>query len=113
MQTHNTMNTRRHFLRNFAVSLSAPLALTPNIFANEAPKEEILKLDDPVAKSLGYVEDTTKADKTKYPQHKDDQVCSGCALAPVAREGDHIACTMFQNKLVTKKGWCAVYAKKP
>jgi len=107
------MNTRRHFLRKFAVSLSAPLALTPNILANEAPKEEILKEDDPVAKALGYVEDTTKADKTKFPMHKDDQICSDCALAPVDREGDYIACAAFQNKLVTKKGWCAAYAKKP
>jgi hypothetical protein len=107
------MDTRRHFLRKFAVSLSAPLALTPQIFGQEAPKPEILKEDDPVAKALGYVEDTTKADKVKYPQHKDDQNCLGCLLAPAAMEGDYVACTAVGGKLVTKKGWCMAYAKKP
>lgn len=107
------MNTRRHFLRKFAVTLSAPLAPSPHLFGQEAPKEEILKENDPTAVVLGYKEDTTKVDKTKYPQHKDDQICKDCLLAPVSKEGDHIACTAFQNKLVTKKGWCMAYAKKP
>jgi len=110
---NNNMNTRRHFLRKFAVTLSAPLALTPHLFGQDAPKEEVLKEDDPTAVALGYKEDTTKVDKTKYPQHKDDQVCGGCLLAPVSKEGDRIACTAFQNKLVTKKGWCMAFAKKP
>jgi hypothetical protein len=107
------MNTRRHFLRNFAATLSAPLALSPHLFGQGAPKEEILKEDDPTAAALGYKEDTTKVDKVKYPQHKDEQVCEGCALAPVSKEGDRIACTAFQNKLVNKKGWCMAFAKKP
>jgi len=106
-------NTRRHFLRKFTVTLGAPLALSPRIFGQDQPKEEILKEDDPTAVALGYKEDTTKVDKAKYPQHKNEQVCEGCLLAPVAKEGDHIACTAFQNKLVAKKGWCAAYVKKP
>jgi len=110
---NKNMNTRRHFLRKFAVTLSAPLALSPQIFGQEAPKEEILKEDDPTAVALGYKEDTTKADKTKYPQHKDNQACEGCLLAPVPKEGDRIACTVFQNRLVNKKGWCMAFAKKP
>jgi hypothetical protein len=107
------MDTRRHFLRKFAISLSAPLALSPHLLGQDAPKEEILKEDDPTAVALGYKEDTTKVDKTKYPQHKDDQVCKDCLLAPVPKDGDYIACTAFQNKLVTKKGWCLAYVKKP
>jgi hypothetical protein len=107
------MDTRRHFLRKFAVSLSAPLAFTPQIFAQDPAKPEILKEDDPTAVALGYKEDTTKVDKAKYPNHKDDQICSGCLLAPVSIEGDRIACAAFQNKLVTKKGWCKAYFKKP
>lgn len=107
------MNTRRHFLRKFAVTLGAPLAISPHIFGQEAPKVEILKEDDPTAVALGYKEDTAKVDTTKYPQHKDDQFCEGCALAPVPKEGDRIVCTAFQNKLVSKKGWCMAFAKKP
>ncbi len=110
---NKNMNTRRHFLRKFAVTLGAPLALSPHIFGQEVPKEEILKEDDPTAVALGYKEDTTKVDKTKYPQHKNDQFCEDCVLAPVSREGDRIACTAFQNKLVSKKGWCLAYVKKP
>lgn len=107
------MNTRRHFLRKFAITLSAPLAISSKIFGQDTPKEEILKEDDPAAVALGYKEDSTKVDKTKYVQHKDDQICEGCLLSPVAKEGDRIACAAFQNKLVSKKGWCMAFAKKP
>lgn len=67
-----------------------------------------------MAIALGYNKDTTKVDQTKYPQHKPDQKCSGCALVtPGSAEGEYIPCTAFQNKLVTSNGWCAAFAKKP
>jgi len=107
------MNTRRHFLRKFAVTLGSPLAFSPQLLAQELPKEEHLTEDDPTAVALGYKEDSTKVDQTKYPQHQNDQTCANCLLAPVPREGERIACSAFQNKLVSKSGWCLAFAKKP
>ena len=106
------MDTRRHFLRKFAVSLSAPLALGSPAFG-QAPPQEKLKEDDPMATALGYKEDTTKVDKAKFPQHKDEQMCKDCALVPNLPEGDYAPCSAFAMKQVNKKGWCAAFAKKP
>lgn len=107
------MNTRRHFIRHIAIGVGAPALLVSRALSEEPQKPQIVKEDDPTASALGYKEDTTKVDKAKYPQHRDDQNCSNCILAPVDREGEHIACTAFQNRLVTKKGWCVAWVKKP
>ena len=107
------MNTRRNFLSKLAVSAAMPALWCGHALAQTPPPPVKLEESDPVAIALGYKEDTTKVDKVKYPQHKDDQFCEGCLLAPVPKEGDRIACTAFQNKLVSKKGWCMAYAKKP
>lgn len=72
-----------------------------------------LEETDPVATALGYKEDTTKVDATKYPQHKNDQKCDGCALY-TGKAGDATGpCSAFGGKIVTSGGWCAAFAKKP
>jgi hypothetical protein len=107
------MNTRRHFLRQCAISLSVPLTLGSQAFAQATPPQEKLKEDDPMALALGYKEDSTKVDATKFPQHKNEHVCKACALIPSLPAGDYIPCPAFANKLVNQNGWCAAFAKKP
>ena len=68
---------------------------------------------DPAAQALGYKTDTAKVDAKKYPNHTPDQKCVGCALYTGAADGAEGPCTAFGGKLVTAKGWCAAYAKKP
>ena len=113
------MNTRRHFLFRLAVTASAPFAICDRLLAQNAPaaapQAPAVKLEesDPVATALGYKEDTTKVDAQKYPQHKPDQKCEGCALY-TGKPGEASGpCTAFQNKIVTANGWCAAFAKKP
>ncbi len=109
------MNSRRNFLFKLAVSASAPVALGSKLLAQATPPPPPAKVQesDPVAQALGYKEDTTKVDAAKYPNHKPDQKCSGCALY-TGKAGDKEGpCTVFQNKIVTADGWCATYAKKP
>jgi len=108
-----TMNSRRHFL--FKLAVSAPAALGGVLLAQDTPPPPVkLEETDPVAIALGYKADTTKVDAAKYPQHKPDQKCSGCALvAPGSKEGEFIPCTAFQNKLVAANGWCMAFVKKP
>lgn len=113
-QYTNPMNSRRNFLFKLAVSASAPITLGSKVFAQTPPPPPgKVEESDPVAQALGYKEDTTKVDKAKYPNHTNEQKCSGCALY-TGKAGDKTGpCTVFQNKLVTADGWCATYAKKP
>lgn len=116
------MNSRRQFLRHLAIT--APALLGSRTLAQETPPATPtpptaptapvqLTEDDPVAMALGYKMDAGQVDATRYPQFKPGQQCDGCALytgQPGATEGP---CTVFQNKIVTAKGWCATYAPKP
>ena len=105
------MNSRRHFLRNIIVG--SPLLVGARAFAQDAAAPARVPENDPVAMALGYVEDATKVDAKKYPQYKAGQICENCALytGPAGKEDG--PCTIFQNRLVTAKGWCATYAPKP
>ena len=113
-------NSRRQFLRQLAIS--APVFFGARALSQETPPATPpaaagagikLTLDDPVAKALGYTEDATTVDATKFPMHKPGQHCANCALymgKPDATEGP---CQVFQNKIVHAKGWCVSYAPKP
>ncbi len=109
----NTMNTRRNFLRNLALSAGTPALLCSRVFAQDTPPAVKLEESDPVAMALGYKEDTTKVDAVKYPQHKPEQRCDGCALY-TGKPGEASGpCTVFANKIVLAGGWCATFAVKP
>ena len=107
------MNSRRHFLLKLAATAGAPALLASRAFAADTPPPVKLTEDDPVAKALGYKEDTTKVDATKYPQHKAEQKCSGCALYTGKDGEDSGPCSAFGNKIVTSGGWCGAFAAKP
>lgn len=108
----NSLNTRRDFLSKLAVSAALPALWCGNAFA-QAPPAVKLEETDPMAIALGYKEDTAKADGTKYPNHKPDQKCSGCALYQ-GKPGDaNGPCAAVGLKLVMAGGWCSVWAKKP
>ena len=106
------MNTRRNFLTQLVVSAGMPALLCSRAFA-QAPPPVKLEESDPVATALGYKEDTTKVDAAKYPLHKPEQKCSGCALYQGKPGETSGPCAAFAGKLVTEGGWCSVFAKKP
>jgi len=108
------MNSRRNFLMKLAVTAGTPLALGGQLFG-QAPPPPPVKLEetDPLAIALGYKEDSTKVDSVKYPQHKPEQVCTGCALYLGKPDEAFAPCTAVGGKLVAGPGWCAVYAPKP
>ncbi|MCB8748678.1 high-potential iron-sulfur protein [Rhodoferax sp. U2-2l] len=99
------MTNRRVFILQSVIGTSA---LASGMAMAAAP---LVAETDANAKSLGYVADTTKADKTKYPKHTKDQSCASCALyqGKTAPQG---GCPLFPGKEVTAKGWCSAYAKK-
>ena len=99
--------TRRGFLKG---SLAAGVALS--MVAKASADGAAVSEADPQAKSLGYVGNATKADKTKFPKYAAGQSCSNCALyqgKPGAASGP---CPIFAGKQVMAAGWCSAYSKK-
>lgn len=90
-----------------------PVSATPPAAAPEAGAGPMLDEADAAAVALGYVADTTRADKTKYPKHAADQTCANCALYQGTAGADAGPCPLFPGKQVAAQGWCSSYVKKP
>ncbi|RZJ23599.1 MAG: iron permease [Haliea sp.] len=67
---------------------------------------------DPQAAALGYVKDTTKADKKKFPKHTPDQKCGNCQLYTGKPKEASGPCQLFPGKHVEANGWCSAWVKK-
>jgi len=68
---------------------------------------------DPTAKSLGYVDDSSKVDAKANPMHQAGQKCANCVQYQ-GKPGDaRGGCNIYPGKSVSMNGWCKVYAKKP
>jgi hypothetical protein len=88
-------------------------ALWRDAVAADAAPLVALKPDDPTAKALGYVEDSTKVDAKANPAHKPEQSCSSCVQYK-GKVGDaRGGCNLFAGKSVSSHGWCKVWAQKP
>jgi High potential iron-sulfur protein len=67
---------------------------------------------DPVAKSLGYANDSSAVDAGANPTHKPDQKCANCAQFQGQGSDPRGGCNLFAGKSVAAGGWCRVWAKK-
>lgn len=91
-----------------AVPVSALLGRTASAAAGRVDPSEAQ------AAQLGYVEDSSKVDAKANPNHKPEQRCWNCLQAPGAKEGDaEVPCNIFGGRMVSGKGWCKVYVKRP
>jgi len=74
----------------------------------EDAKKDLPRLDvkDPTAKALQYTHEAP-ADKEKVKQ-----TCSTCQFIQVGT-GEWRLCQLFPGKVVSTKGWCASWMKKP
>lgn len=97
-------SSRRRFLQ-LTVGGIIGLSVGNKLLVKPAQAAEIphLSVDDPQAKALKYVNESTKGNSN----------CNSCMLI----EGDASAawrpCKIFPGKLVNAKGWCSAYAPKP
>lgn len=100
-------NSRRSFL-------VSGTALATALSAGRAVYAQAVKLDlnDPVAKSLGFVADAAKADKVKYPKYAAGQDCATCQLFTGKAGAADGPCGLFANKIVPAKAWCSAWVKK-
>lgn len=102
---------RRRFLKIAVVGAAvAPLAaaLLPRLARADDPH---LSPDDPTAKALGYTEDAATAKSNGA--FKPGSNCSACQFFQGHQEMPYAACTLFPGKVVSSKGWCASFTKKP
>jgi hypothetical protein len=108
------MPISRRTLVHYALVAGALLpALHIGREADAAAALPSLDPNDPAAKSLGYVSDSSKVDASANPTHKPDQTCSSCAQFQGKPGDQQGGCNIFAGKSVAAGGWCKVWAKKP
>jgi hypothetical protein len=66
---------------------------------------------DPTAKALGYTEDATKVDKSRFPAFKPAARCANCNFFQ-GTGGPYGPCQIFPGKSVSANGWCASHSPK-
>ena len=106
MSQPNPCGTRREFLAA-VVGVAAVAALPGIARADDLPP---LAESDPTGSALGYKEDASQVDASKFPQHKPTQTCLTCNF--YQGSGPRGACTLFPGKSVAGKGWCSAFAAK-
>lgn len=104
-------SSRRTFVIHSASAVAAGAAaiVAPAAFAQKPP---MVDPKDPTAAALGYVADTTKVDKAKFPKHEATQNCNNCAIFQGKAADTAGGCPLFAGKQVAGKGWCSAWAKK-
>lgn len=100
------MNTSRRVLLK---KLACGITLIPlldlgieRVFADDLP---LLKVDDPAAKALKYVEDASKSSAASPGNN-----CENCMLYQGAIGSTQGPCSVFPGKQVKAKGWCSSWA---
>ncbi len=107
MTTETGLN-RRQLLR---AALIAPVALAGCATTGDTG-EQRLRAEDPVARSLLYVPDTTKvpADNPLAARHEPTQRCANCIHVRGKAGETWRPCPTFPARLVNANGWCSVWA---
>jgi hypothetical protein len=101
--------SRRNFLALAGVTGAAVLAGVRPALAADLPH---VAESDPTAKALGYVEDASKVDKTKFPAFKPGAHCATCNFFQGKAADAYAPCQIFPGKAVASKGWCASHSPK-
>jgi hypothetical protein len=112
--------TRRDFVRSALVAVAA-LPFVGTILSactkKEGPPEGQTPLseNDPTAQALGYKEDASKVDTTRFPKKAGadgaNQKCSNCAQY-TALNGGWGKCNIFPQGPVAADGWCNSWVPK-
>jgi hypothetical protein len=109
--------TRRGALRSIVAAGAALLTgAGPGSAVAQAPgasgKLPHVSQSDPLAKSLGYTDDASKADKAKFSNYKPGETCSKCRFYMGSSGQKYGPCQIFVGKDVSATGWCTSFAAK-
>lgn len=99
-------SSRRVFLMQALAGTGAVTAM------RTAQGQQKVDPKDPQAAALGYVDDTTKVDKARFPKHANEQRCGNCQLYSAGADSKEGPCAVFGGKLVAADGWCSAWVKK-
>ena len=96
---------RRRLLKNIALGMALmPIAGAP-LTAARAAEAPLVAADDPTAKALKYVSDTSKSTDAKP-----GSTCANCKLYQGAAGAAQGGCLLFPGKSVKSTGWCISWA---
>jgi hypothetical protein len=72
--------------------------------------------DEALAQAMGYKLDALLVDTAQFPKRAGEagaaQFCNNCALFAGEADAELAPCSIFQNRLVTGKGWCNAWVAK-
>jgi hypothetical protein len=106
-------HSRRTFLVLAGTASAALLAgLRPAVGYSQGADLPHLADSDPTAKALGYGEDASKVDKTKFPAYKAGAKCATCNFFTGKAGQSYGPCQIFPGKAVNANGWCGSYSLK-
>jgi hypothetical protein len=112
-KTGRREHSRRSFIALAGITGAAVLAgIRPELGLAQAGELPHLSESDPTAKALGYVEDASKVDKTKFPAYKPGARCANCNFFQGKPTDAYAPCQIFPGKAVAAKGWCASHSPK-
>lgn len=122
MKKQSHKNARRNFLKQFAMMIAA-IPVTSLILSactksgEDTPPngQKALSESDPVAQALGYKQDASQVDTTKFPKKAGPagipQHCQTCAQF-TAVNSSWGKCNIFTQGLVKSTGWCNSWVAK-
>ena len=84
----------------------APEPAAPPAAPQASGSAPMLDEADAAAVALGYVADTARADKTKYPNHADSQSCANCGLYQGTAGADAGPCPRVASAACRASGQC-------
>jgi hypothetical protein len=107
------MISRRIMLKGGAIAGSIIPLLALSTISARAAGLPPLDPNDPTAKALGFVVDSSKVDGSANPTHKATQKCGTCAQFLGGASDASAGCNIFAGHAVPQGGWCKVWAQKP
>ncbi|MGF1528885.1 MAG: high-potential iron-sulfur protein [Candidatus Competibacterales bacterium] len=113
MSESTTQPGRRRFIKLTALGVAAaPLGAA--VLSNKAhAQEKVDPATNPIAQQLGYVENASEVDASKFPTFQEGQNCANCQLYVDAQAQDGYApCGIFAGNLVAAEGWCSAWVVK-
>jgi hypothetical protein len=110
----NHRHSRRDFLLVSLGAASAGLATlrAPAARAQAAQNLPHLSTDEPLAKALGYVNEASQVDRTKFPTYKPGEACDKCRFYQGKAGQAWGPCQIYMGKSVNAHGWCASFMVK-
>ena len=112
MSHEKDIESRRRFLKAAAGTAVAAAMIGSLPRVSRAADLPHLADSDPTAKALGYTEDASKVDKTKFPAFKPGAHCATCNFFQGKASDAYAPCQIFPGKAVAAKGWCASHSPK-